>query len=199
MDWIERASDQATVTTASLNVRVLPASGAKIAGTVTLGKKVQVAYRYGNWYFIRYGSLNGWVSGEYLLVGQPQVDVEELTEFAKSLLGIPYVWGGTSTSGFDCSGFTCYVFAQFGIYLERLADDQYDPEAAVAEKDLKAGDLVFFSNYCSINNITHVGIYLGDGTFIHAANEGISITQMDKAWYAERYVGACRVLPEQED
>ncbi|WP_378953829.1 NlpC/P60 family protein [Pelosinus sp. sgz500959] len=107
--------------------------------------------------------------------------------------GVPYVFGGGSPSGFDCSGFTRYVFAQAGIYLPRSADEQYEVGQYVSYSRLQPGDLVYFTTYEA--GASHVGIYLGNGQFISAtSSRGIAIARMDSGYWGDRYLGARRVL-----
>jgi cell wall-associated NlpC family hydrolase len=106
-------------------------------------------------------------------------------------LGVPYVFGGTSPSGFDCSGYVQYVFANAGISLPRTADVQYDYGSPTGE--LMPGDLVFFSTYAP--GVSHVGIYLGDRQFIHASSSrGVSVASLDSSYWGGCYVGARRVM-----
>ena len=84
---------------------------------------------------------------------------------AYSMLGVPYVFGGISPGGFDCSGFVSYVYGKAGISLPRMADEQYYSLTHISRANLKSGDLVFFETYCP--GPSHVGIYVGDGKFIH--------------------------------
>ena len=92
-------------------------------------------------------------------------------------LGVPYVFGGTTPNGFDCSGYVRYVFANAGIYLPRTADAQYECGYPVSTAELVPGDLVFFSTYEA--GASHVGIYLGDGNFINASSSrGVSIASL---------------------
>ncbi len=116
-----------------------------------------------------------------------------IVDVAYSYLGVPYVWGGTSPSGFDCSGFTQYVMRQCGYSIYRTADVQYNNGYYVSYDNLQPGDLVFFSNTYSEYGITHVGIYVGGGDFIHAANGGVKVTSLSSSYYASRYYGARRI------
>lgn len=111
---------------------------------------------------------------------------------ALSLQGTPYVFGGTTRSGFDCSGFTKYVYASSGISLPRTSYAQFASGAAVGKNDLTPGDLVFFSTYSS--GASHVGIYIGGGRFVHASNpsSGIKVSSLSDSFYSSRYLGARR-------
>ena len=114
-----------------------------------------------------------------------------LTRSALRFLGVPYAFGGTSTSGFDCSGFVQHVFAMLGIALPRTADAQYDVgHRAVGGP--RPGDLVFFDTY---GGVSHVGIYLGDGRFVHASSShGVMVSHLSESYWAARYVGAKRLI-----
>jgi peptidoglycan DL-endopeptidase CwlO len=94
-------------------------------------------------------------------------DADELIAYAKKYLGVKYVWGGTSPRGFDCSGFTQYVFRSVGIYLPRVSRDQQDVGTRVSKYNVKKGDLVFRGDPAH-----HVGIYIGGGRYIHAPQTG---------------------------
>lgn len=120
----------------------------------------------------------------------------EVVEYAKQYLGYKYVAGGSSPSiGFDCSGFTVYVYKHFGISLNRSSRDQIKNGVAVSKNNLQPGDILIF-NGSSNTSIGHVGIYVGGNDFIHAANsrEGVIITSLSSSYYQKRYVGARRVI-----
>lgn len=117
---------------------------------------------------------------------------EQIISTAKSFLGVPYKWGGTTPDGFDCSGFTSYVFATQNISLPRVSVDQYGIGTSVSFSDLIPGDLVFFT-FSSSKQVSHVGIYIGDNQFISATNsKGIAIYSFSTYW-SNAYVGAKRV------
>ena len=115
---------------------------------------------------------------------------KEIVNYAKQFLGNKYVYGGTTPSGFDCSGFTQYVYKHFGISLNRTAAAQYRNGTSVT--NLQAGDLVMFGK----SGINHVGIYMGGNTFIHAANSsrGVTTDTLASGYYKTNYVGARRIF-----
>jgi cell wall-associated NlpC family hydrolase len=108
--------------------------------------------------------------------------------YAKRFIGVPYVWGGSSPHGFDCSGFVRYVYAHFGVSLPHSSYAQFGDGRRVTRRSLRPGDLVFF------DGVGHVGIYIGNGRFIHAPHTGtrVSIAKLG-GWYSERFSGARRV------
>lgn len=120
---------------------------------------------------------------------------ESIVATAKEYLGVPYVWGGASPSGFDCSGFTQYVMRVCGYSINRTATAQLDNGYSVSYSELQPGDLVFFHNtYNTDAPASHVGIYIGGGEFIHAGSGCVSISSLSSDYYASRYVGARRIV-----
>ena len=116
-----------------------------------------------------------------------------VTRSAHRFMGTPYVFGGTSEGGIDCSGFTMRVFMMNGIRLPRTADVQYSVGSPVGKGKEEAGDLVFFETYCP--GPSHVGIYLGGGNFIHASSSrGVTVSSLSDSYFKGRYLGAKRVF-----
>ena len=120
-------------------------------------------------------------------------DADKLIVIAKSKLGSPYSFGSLGPSAFDCSGYTSYVFRQMGISLPRTASSQAYGGVKVAKANLKKGDLVFFNTY---GGISHVGIYIENGNFIHASSygSGVVVSNINDSYYEPRYVTAARYL-----
>lgn len=132
---------------------------------------------------------------------------KEIVEYAKKFLGVPYVYGGASSRGFDCSGFTMYVYKKFGISLPHGAEKQSHYGKAVKanknsstslKNNLKAGDIILFLDYETMDDIGHCGIYIGDGYFIHASSGSGYCVKTDNLlpgnYYNKRYCGARRII-----
>lgn len=122
------------------------------------------------------------------------IKVDLITSSSKNYLGVPYVWGGTSPSGFDCSGFIYYVFLNNGIAIPRTTDLQYyNAGTWVSYNNLEPGDLVFFTTYAP--GPSHVGMYLGNGQFIQASSsKGVTISDLSNSYFSARYIGAKRII-----
>jgi len=192
-----------------VNLREKPSMQAKVLDQIDRFTKVTVKARNGQWYnVVLPNGEEGWVFYQYVRLSSPSsrsdanretsIKVQELIDFAKSFLGIRYVWGGSTPAGFDCSGFVGYVFKNFGISLPRVAEDQAQVGYKVYSiKDLEPGDLVFFNTDKKFSrNVTHVGIYIGDGEFIHAssARKHVRIDRIDTGYYEERFLSASRLI-----
>jgi cell wall-associated NlpC family hydrolase len=127
---------------------------------------------------------------EAALQPQPQIKTktEAIIATAKEYIGTPYLWGGITPAGFDCSGFVQYVFAHNGIMLQRVSSDQSKNGNEVTYGNLMPGDLVFFSmNENGV--VSHVGLYIGNDQFIGSENSGVRIVTLDQYWVA-RFVVA---------
>jgi len=207
-----------------LRVRKGPSTDTEEITSLSKNNKVEIIGQEGNWYKIKLDGEIGYISAKYIsdtklpettsrsgstLKDETSIktEVEESTseastsgtavvEYAKQYLGYKYVSGGASPSaGFDCSGFTTYVYKHFGISLNRSSSAQINNGVAVEKSDLQLGDIVLFNNDAN-TQIGHVGIYVGNGNFIHASNpsDGVKITTLESGYYAKRYVGARRVI-----
>lgn len=128
-------------------------------------------------------------------------DAEYIINLAKQHLGLPYLWAGTTSYGFDCSGFTQFCFKMAGYFLRRDADMQFEQGEPVPDrKDLKPGDLVFFQTYKP--GPSHVGIYIGEMKYIHSGSRGVAINSFDpndpdySADLDKKYIGARRIIPQ---
>ena len=134
----------------------------------------------------------------------PQASLrDDIVSFAKSFEGYPYVYGGNGPNSFDCSGFVLYVYKHFGYSFSRGAQEQYKDGEHRSMSQLKPGDLVFFSSYSNIDysnfrNITHVGLYIGDGKFIHASNptNGVIISSLSSGYYYNHFFAGCSILKD---
>lgn len=152
------------------------------------------------WYKVTYSGKSGYVSSDYITITTEPASPSsglgaEVVAYAEQYLGCPYAWGGNGPSSFDCSGFVKYVYSHFGYTLNRTASAQLQNGVSVSRDELQPGDLVFFK-YQTSKPVSHVGIYVGDGVFIHASTngEGVMYDQMNYGHYANVYVYARRIL-----
>jgi cell wall-associated NlpC family hydrolase len=113
-----------------------------------------------------------------------------IVQYAMRFVGVPYVWGGAAPSGFDCSGFTQYIFARLGVAIPRTADVQFYAGRPV--DDPQPGDLVFFQTYAP--GPSHVGIYIGNGYFINSIRPNVHIASFASSYFRDRYLGARRFI-----
>lgn len=133
---------------------------------------------------------------EYIPLAEALPLRDSILSLAKDQLGTPYVYGGMSRYGFDCSGFTSYVYAKHDTTLFRCADDQMQNGLIVEYDDLRPGDLLFFRFSHTPWLAAHVGIYAGNGKMIHSGtSRGICIVDLSDSYWANSYVGARRIIP----
>ena len=116
----------------------------------------------------------------------------EIARYAEQLVGVPYRWGGESTSGFDCSGLVQFSFGHFGVYLGRTSYTQFNSGSGVSEGALQPGDLVFFDTDGA--GASHVGIYVGGYRFVNAAGSHVQVDSLYNGYWASHYIGARRVV-----
>ena len=199
-------------TTSGLNVRSGAGTSYSKLGKLEYKEKVTVLSTSNGWSKINYNGKTGYVDSSYLQSTVPgsngnnannnnntvSTKANEVIAYAKTLLGKPYVWGAQGPNSFDCSGFTYYVFKnKAGIVLPRTSSAQSKYGTYVSKSNLKAGDLVFFdTNGANNGNVSHVGMYIGNGQMIHASygQKKIVIANFNDSYYQKAYVNARRVL-----
>ncbi|KPU42426.1 gamma-D-glutamyl-L-lysine endopeptidase [Oxobacter pfennigii] len=212
--------------TGYLNLRQSPGTDYPVIGKLYPGTKLTIEETSGNWHKVTFDGITGWVAGEYVLLDTiPSIDLssrgsdaiiapevpaaavtpaaetvtkaQQIIGTAEKYLGIKYVYGGSSERGFDCSGFTQFVFKNNGISLNRTASTQAYQGTIIERSQLQMGDLVFFDTNGGHNNITHVGIYIGDSTFIHAASGyggKVRYSSLSEDYYNRNYMTARRII-----
>lgn len=185
----------------TLNMRAGASTSFDSLCSIPSGTVLELEGIYEGWYKVTYAGNTGYVSSDYITITtEPATSTssalgEQIVALAKQYLGTPYVLGGNGPSSFDCSGFTKYIYAQFGYTLNRTATDQLQNGVSVSRDELQPGDLVFFK-YNTSKPVSHVGIYIGNGEFIHASTNRymVQIDQMNTGHYANVFVYARRIL-----
>lgn len=190
-------------------------TSSSILATLSKGTAVTVLTQSGSWYAVSYNGTNGYVAQQYVTLGTslpaedtgssaandnvssvpPSSSGSSAVSIAYQYLGVPYVYGGASPSGFDCSGFTMYVYNQLGISLPHGATPQLKYGTYVSRSELQPGDLVFFSD--GSYPASHVGIYVGDDQFIHASSSTgngycVCVSSLNTNYYSRNFVGGRR-------
>ena len=209
----------------AVNVRSGPGTGYSSVAKAYTGDSAYIIGINAGWYKVIFKSVIGYIRSDYLdltevpyenkdsnkeplffkggkSTGTPvspsalngnTATAQAIIATAKQYIGVPYVWGGSSPSGFDCSGFVQYVFGKHGVTLPRTSKEQYSVGTWVAQSNLQPGDLVFYNT--SGSGVSHLGIYIGNGQFIHAStSKGVMISEMSNSYWSARYYGARRVL-----
>lgn len=189
-----------------LNVRTGPDTDYDRVAVLVDGTVVEITGEEDGWYsIVTYAGTEGYVSAQYMEDAEKpdtwDIDPDDLglqiVEYAKTLLGKKYVFGATGPNAFDCSGFTYYVYQHFGYALNRGGTGQLSNGVSVEKSELQPGDLVFFNDRKNPKYpMSHVGIYVGGGQFIHASTNGykVIISDLTTGSYARKYVYARRII-----
>lgn len=193
------------VTANSVNLRADAGQEAASLGLLNRGEELELLQTGEDWSQVRSIRLGeGWVSAKFLESQRPgEVSrglhslQDELLGYARRWLGVPYRYGSNGPGSFDCSGFTRFVYRSIGYNLPRSSVDQSRIGSRINRSELLPGDLVFFHTRGG-PGVTHVGIYIGQGYFIHASSGRghVTISPLTEGYYYERYLWAVRVLPE---
>ncbi|WP_419026789.1 NlpC/P60 family protein [Intestinimonas butyriciproducens] len=187
----------------SLNMRAAAGTSYDTVASIPGGTVLELEGVDNGWYKVTYSGKTGYVSSDYITITTEPDATEtassdlgaQIVAYAEEYLGTPYVLGGNGPNQFDCSGFTKYVYSHFGYTLNRTATDQLQNGVSVSKDELQPGDLVFFK-YRTSKPVSHVGIYIGNGEFIHASTNRyvVQIDQMESGHYANVYVYARRII-----
>lgn len=190
-----------SVNASKVNIRTGPDLLSNVIGYKS-NADVMVTGKYKDWYRIEDHKGQAWISVQYVTMKNsayiPDIPMlgEQIVEYGKKFIGTPYVWGGTNLrSGVDCSGFTQGIYKEFDININRTSNMQVLNGRPISKQELKTGDLIFFdTNGVNRGEISHVGIYAGDGEFIHSnSSRGISIAKLDNSYYKRNYVKSVRL------
>lgn len=189
------------ITGNNVRLRSKPSTSSQVLGELFYGNSVTITGHSGDWTAVSYNGKNGFVYSSYVKEGEYKYESSggsasgrEIADYALRYVGYKYSWGGKDPStGFDCSGLMYYVYGQFGYTLNRVAADQARNGVHVDADDIQPGDLLCF--YSSGSYIGHVGMYIGDNKFVHAANSatGVVITELS-GYYASRGFEARRII-----
>lgn len=189
-------SGEAVVTSSGLYLRAKPTTSSAALTMAYRNETVTLLAKDGDWYKVSFKGKEGYMHGDYLSTSGAVASTKgaQLVETAKQYLGTPYVWGGSSPNGFDCSGFVQYVARQCGFKIGRTVSQQWPYGTEVSKDNLQPGDIVFFAGTYT-SGLSHVGIYVGDGKFIHSPSSGdvVKITSMETSYYTSHYYGARRL------
>lgn len=188
-----------------VNFRTGPSTENEVIAKLPADAEITIIGAEADWYKVLYNNQEGWVVARCVDTvtstsrsGTNSV-AKKVVELAKQQLGKKYVWGGNGPNSFDCSGLTTYIYGKVGITLNRVSSEQATQGIKVAKSNLQVGDLVFFSGInasSSSTKVSHVGIYIGNGYFLHASSptRGVVTDELSSDYYTKHYVTARRVI-----
>lgn len=189
------------IVSSNVSLHISPDINAHILSTVLGHQTVIIGDESPLWYKVTLKTgKTGWIFKSYVAL-EPNPDTLlsssslALVGYAKEYINTRYVYGGTTPKGFDCSGFTRYIYSRFGYSIPHRSQDQMSIGKRVSKRRLLPGDLVFFTTKGS-TQVNHVGIYIGEGNFIHASSGSgvVRIDTLSQLYYKIRYHGACRII-----
>ncbi len=197
-EFLQQEPAAGYITGMHVSLRAGPGTSYAILGSYSNGKALTITGSVGPWKEVTIEEKNGYIYEDYVREGLYKSAVaaaraagsdpgKEIADYALTFVGTPYTWGGSSpATGFDCAGFVQYVFSQYGYTTSRIANDIRLDGEPVEPEDLQPGDILCF--YSGSHYVGHVGIYVGDGTFVHAANSvsGVVTTSLSSGYYATR-------------
>ncbi|MCM3668215.1 C40 family peptidase [Mesobacillus maritimus] len=183
------------INSGSLNVRKSASTKATVVTKLAKNQEVKVHSQAKGWAKVTANGKQGYVSSQYIA---PKTTAKKSSDYhskaiaaGKQQLGVKYRYGGTTPSGFDCSGFISYSYKKAGVTLPRTAAEMHTKGKKVSK--LEPGDLVFYATSGG-KKVTHVSMYIGNGQVIHSTtSSGVSITSMNNSYWKARYIGAKRI------
>lgn len=200
----EYTGSKAQVISDKVNLRSYPSEYSDVLETINK-EDIYILGANQSWYRVKVHDREGWIARELIdtneesFIPYSKVLGEEVVEYGKQFIGTPYVWGGNDLrKGVDCSGLTQRIFAGFDINISRISYMQADDGRSVEKCELRPGDLVFFdTSGVNRGNISHVGIYAGDGMFLHAdCTKGVTLSSLSNSYYMRNYVTSSRILED---
>lgn len=202
VDGLPLVEPKGIVTGNAVNVRSIPSTDGDIVTRVSTGVTVDLLALEDDWYAVSVDGTKGYIRSDFIRIYTPgaasSVGAQAVSD-AYNYLGVRYSYGGASPKGFDCSGFTMYIYGLQGYSLPHSATSQWNSTGTYVERsDLQPGDLVLFCDPSMSNGkaCSHVGIYIGDNQFIHASSSStgyVKVSSLGEAYYSNYYVGAKRV------
>lgn len=202
VDGLPLVNPKGVVTGSCVNVRTEPTTESGILTKVYAGNMVDLTALEGEWYAVSVDGTKGYIHSDYVRLytpGDANGVGAQAAASAYDYLGVRYAYGGASPRGFDCSGFTMYIYSLLGYSLPHSATSQWKNTGTYVDRaDLQPGDLVLFCDPAQSGGkaCSHVGIYVGDGQFIHATSSAtgyVKVNDLSEDYYSRYYVGAKRV------